>query len=410
LALSGDGGPAAQARIQGPRWLAFDAAGNLYVTEGTNRIRKITRDGIISTVCGQRNRGLERQGGSAPNASFNNHEGLTVDLNGNIYVADTGNGRLRKIQGSAPFRVTPNSPVFTAAFGGPVTSKSINLSSSDGSPRNFQVTASVPWLTVTPPAGVVSSKPTAVLSVAASTTGLTKGTYTGQVAMVDTSSGAVVQVPVTLTVSGTAQQLRLSQVGLTFAAIEGGPAPAAQTFQVLNTGTGIMSWNASAVTLSGGAGWLTATPASGSTIAGSPALAVGVTANPTGLTAGAYCGQINVTAAGADNSPQTAIVLLNVLPSNGKPGPQLNPSGLLYSTGVGSVPSGQSVQISNPSSHTINYTATARLTNGTGWLTAPAAGSLTAGQQKGIDIPVQPKARAAGVYRGTITFSFTRTT
>jgi uncharacterized protein (TIGR03437 family) len=115
---------------------------------------------------------------------------------------------------------------------------------------------------------------------------------------------------------------------------------------------------------------------------------------------------VNVTSSSADNSPQSAIVLLNVLPADGSPGPQVDPSGLLFTAAPGANPAAQSIEIANVSTRSISYTAAVRLTSGAGWLTAPAAGNLTAGQRQRIDIQPRGLSLATGVYRATITLTF----
>jgi hypothetical protein len=178
-----------------------------------------------------------------------------------------------------------------------------------------------------------------------------------------------------MTISETAALMRLSKMGLSFTAVQGGVPPAPQSLQVLNTGTGAMPWSASATTVVGNA-WLTVTPASGSTTAGAATPLVTVSVNPSGLATGSYYGQVNFTFAAADNSPQSAVVLFNILTADGTPGALVDPAGLLFTAAPGANPAVQSIEIANPSSRGLSYTAAVRFTNGTGWLTAPAAGNL----------------------------------
>ena len=137
--------------------------------------------------------------------------------------------------------------------------------------------------------------------------------------IVDPDAATAIQVPLTAVVSGTPQQLRLSQVGLTFFAVQGSSAPGSQLLQVLNTGTGSMPWTAKAGTLSGN-NWLSVSQASGATVEGATPPSLSIAVNVAGLSAGSYYGQVDVTAPSADNSPQSAVVLLNILPPDGTPG------------------------------------------------------------------------------------------
>ena len=94
-----DGSPALAAGLSGPTALAMDAAGNLYIADPVDeRIRKIdAATGIISTVAGQSGcEGYQGDGGAATQACLDTPTGIAVDTTGNLYIADTNNGRVRK--------------------------------------------------------------------------------------------------------------------------------------------------------------------------------------------------------------------------------------------------------------------------------------------------------------------------
>ena len=104
--FSGDGGPAVEASLflqadpnfEGSQ-LATDSAGNiLFPDSRNNRIRKIDRgSGIITTVAGNGQQGFSGDGGPATSASLNQPRGVTVDSAGNLFIADTSNTRIRKV-------------------------------------------------------------------------------------------------------------------------------------------------------------------------------------------------------------------------------------------------------------------------------------------------------------------------
>lgn len=94
----GDGAPALQARLNHPAGVALDSIGNLYIADhDNNRIRRVGLDGTIYTVAGTGASGNTGDGGSALLATLNGPTSLAFDVSGNLYIADTGNARLRMI-------------------------------------------------------------------------------------------------------------------------------------------------------------------------------------------------------------------------------------------------------------------------------------------------------------------------
>ena len=96
--FSGDGGPATDALLSSPTAIVFDSEGNLYIADtGNNRIRRVGRDGIITTVAGTGRRGYGGDGGPAALALLNSPAGIAVGFGDSVFVADTGNNRVRMI-------------------------------------------------------------------------------------------------------------------------------------------------------------------------------------------------------------------------------------------------------------------------------------------------------------------------
>lgn len=98
---SGDGGLATSAELGGPSGVAVDGGGNLYIADYyQNRVRKVSPDGVIRTVAGNGTPGFSGDGGTATAAQLQQPIGLAVDAAGDLYIADTGNCRVRKVSAS----------------------------------------------------------------------------------------------------------------------------------------------------------------------------------------------------------------------------------------------------------------------------------------------------------------------
>lgn len=95
---AGDEGPANAALLNGPRGIAVDGSGQLFIGDtGNNRVREVTADGVIHTIAGQSAAGFTGDGGPGTSAQLNGPAGVLVDGSGNVYVADTGNNRVRQL-------------------------------------------------------------------------------------------------------------------------------------------------------------------------------------------------------------------------------------------------------------------------------------------------------------------------
>jgi sugar lactone lactonase YvrE len=97
---SGDGGPATSALLQHAQGIAFDTSGNLYIADTDNYVIRKISSGIISTVAGNHYLSYSGDGGPATIAQIDGAEGVTVDSSGNRYIADTGNCVIRRVDAS----------------------------------------------------------------------------------------------------------------------------------------------------------------------------------------------------------------------------------------------------------------------------------------------------------------------
>jgi hypothetical protein len=127
--FSGDGGPALSAKLNCPRGLAIDVQGNLYVSDTANsRIRKITATGIITTIAGTGVDGFSGDDGAAASAKLNSPRGLALDAGGNLYIADAFNFRIRKINTQGKINTIAGMGAFgQSGDGGPATQATIGF-------------------------------------------------------------------------------------------------------------------------------------------------------------------------------------------------------------------------------------------------------------------------------------------
>ena len=122
--FSGDGGPATNARLSEVEGLAIDRHGNIYIADTDNyRIRRVDPSGVIETIAGTGEWGTEGDGGPARNASMTPVYGIAADLDGNIYIADTWDDRIRKIDTAGTIStIAGTGEEGASGDGGPATS------------------------------------------------------------------------------------------------------------------------------------------------------------------------------------------------------------------------------------------------------------------------------------------------
>lgn len=124
---SGDGGPAGSATLTAPMWVCPDGLGNVYISDtAAHKVRKVDAAGNITTVAGTGAAGSSGNGGPALAATLNQPAGLCLDGSGNLYIAESGGNRIRKVSPSGTISaVAGTGAIGSGGDGGPATSATL---------------------------------------------------------------------------------------------------------------------------------------------------------------------------------------------------------------------------------------------------------------------------------------------
>ena len=409
--FAGDGGLATSALVDRPHGLRVDTIGNLYIADtGNNRIRKVSTEGIINTVAGSGPTGFgtaggfSGDGGPATSAQLNRPQGVAVDSGGNLYIADTQNNRIRKVNNSWIINtIAGNGVGGFSGDGGPATSANFYVESPaaiDGAgnlyiPGGGRVRKVSPDGITTTVAGGGQAFPgdggLAINSQISNGGVILDGA--GNLYIADGTYDRIRKVWATV------PTFAASPTSLSFTAPAGAPVVAAQHISVLSEALGLQ-WSAVTATESGG-NWLSVTPATGRAPG---VIAVGV--NVSALNPGTYRGTVTVNSPLANPSARTVAVTLTVEAAL-VPKLVAEPLSLTFETpaGVASLPA-KTLRISNGGSGTISWTAQSVTTSGGQWLEiSPSSGSVTPGTPITAQVRALPGSLVAGVYTGSIRLS-----
>ncbi len=139
--FSGDGGPATAAQINRPQALATDSAGNLFIADfGNNRLREVLPDGVINTIAGNGGLGSGGDGNPATVASLGTPDGVAIDKAGNIYVSEGNRYRVRKINTSDTIYTIAGGGIWGySGDGGPATAALLSSPSGVGVDNNGNI-------------------------------------------------------------------------------------------------------------------------------------------------------------------------------------------------------------------------------------------------------------------------------
>jgi len=408
---AGDGGPATLAQLQ-LGWasgLAIGADGTVYIADtGSNRIRAVDPAGVIRTVANTAaTPGYTGDGGISTGAQLSAPAGLSIDASGNLFIADSGNNRIRVILSSAP-SLQPISA--TVALSSTSNGKAANVNFEfttalntgptpvPGMPYTAQVSSDSAWLSVSPSAGATPG----LITITADPTNLPPGPYSGTITITVPNanpSTSTVNVQFTVTAAIPAS-LAVGHNHLSFTYSTASVART-QTITVSNTGGGPIPFSVAVAAPAGqSASWLSVTPASAIATPDAPAVLT-VTADPSNLLAGTYSANLVISSAAG-----SATVSVNMTISANPLIMLLSQTGLTFTAvqNGGAVPP-QMFSVLSLGSGTLNWTSQTSVLGGVNnWLIAtPTGGASTLAAPAIVSVSVNPSGLAPGVYYGLVT-------
>jgi uncharacterized protein (TIGR03437 family) len=398
-ASTGNGGPASAASLNRPFVVTADAAGNIFLIEsGGASVRRIAPDGIISVVAGNGQTGFGGDGGPATQASLGAATGLAVDSNGDLYIADFNNNRIRVVLNVTPtLTATPTDLSFLGVSGSVTTDpQAINVTSSLA---GLQLVASSDsaWLQV--PSAIAYAPGS--ISISAVPTDLGPGTYQGTVSLRSPGLTSILStVHVTLRVNlPISPKLTTDISGLTFSLTSGG-SPQSQSLRVLNTGSGQIDFF---VRFTGPASaGLSSSSQQGTARPNLPAT-VSITADPAMFPIGTTSASLLV----LGTNLQSSVIPITVTVA---PRPQkiaLSRAGLTFvAVPGGGVTPPQSFAVLNTGTGGFSWTATATTISGGSWLgISPDSGNSLSASFGSVNVSANPTGLVPGVYYGLVVVS-----
>ena len=399
---SGDNGPATQAELNSQEGLALDTNGNLYIADASNAlVRVVSPSGTISTFAGSALTPNDLGDGLlASQAELTYPEVLAFDLSGNLFIGDSGSYRVREVLAATPsMSVTPTNLSFTAPSGGALVTQTIAITSAvSGLTFRETVLMGANWLT----ADAAGNSTPLLVTVTADPGNLAPGTYMGVIQILP-NNALPAQLLVNVTFVVTAAQppsLHIDKPEISFTLPVTGSARTS-TLVIANNGGQTLSYTATPTTASGG-NWLLVSPASGSATPGKPST-LSVTANPAGLSPGTYTGQIYVQ---SNAGNQVVPVILTV--SANSQAVLLTQTGLSFTAvAKGGVVPPQFFGVVNAGIGVMRWTASTSTTDGGSWLLAsPGSGaSDTSAAAPQVTVSVNASGLAQGNYYGTVRIS-----
>jgi len=287
---------------------------------------------------------------------------------------------------------SPPSLSFSAIQGGANPgNQTLEIWNSGGGMLNWTVSDDAVWLNEAPMNGNSTGEHD-IVTVSANITGKSAGDYAANITITAMGASNTPQVvPVSLHISPPSE-ISFSPPSLSFSAIQGGANPENQMLEIWNSGGGMLNWS-----LSNDAGWLSEAPASGSSTGEHDNVTVVV--NITGMSAGDYSANINITAPGVNNTPQVVPVSLHISPP---PEICFSPPSLSFSaTRGGANPENQMLEIWNSGGGMLNWS----LSNDAGWLSEIPENGTSSSEHNNVTVAVDIIGMSAGDYSANITIT-----
>jgi len=312
-------------------------------------------------------------------------ETVTGDSEGEVPVCD-----------SPLICCSPKSLSFSATEGGSnPANQTLEISNSGIGTISWTLSDNATWLSENPTSGSsTSADDKTLVTVSVNTAEMSAGDYPASITI--TAAGAINSpwtVPVSLHISLSTSKISFWPESLSFTAVEGGSNPAIKTLDIWNSGIGILNW-----TLSDDAAWLSENPTGGSSTSAHDIVVLSV--NTTGMSAGDYSANINITSPGASNSPQVVPVSLHI--SSPTLEISFNPESLSF-TAVegGSTPANQTLEIWNSGGGTRDW----YLSDDAEWLSESPTSGSSRGEHDTAAVSVDIAGMSAGDYSANITIT-----
>jgi len=382
------------AQLPGQVWgLAFDAAGNLYVSVQTNStVYRIDPKGNQTVFAGTGTSGYSGDGGAATQAMLNAPSGLAMDAAGNLYIADSLNGRVRVVSPQGVISTLIHTVVNSS--GAPVIYRELafdsagNLYVSDQTANVVHKYSTSGTLTVFAGGGnfAPGDGKLATQAIPGTPYGIVCDA-SGNVYIEDTNG---IQV-----VLASPPTISLQQASLSLSAASGG-APVTQPIAVLGSVSGL-DFTVSATTASGG-NWLSAGVTAGST----PEL-LSITADPSNLAAGTtYTGTVTVVPVAAIPAGLQLTVTFKVGPAI-PPQLSVDQPSLSFTYPKGAPSRSATLTVSNTGGGALPFTVSTNTNTGGSWLTVtPLVASVSPGAPVTLSVTANPSGLATGNYTGSI--------